>query len=38
MNAFNTQLALKTNKGNIDVDGSMKPGDVFAVNAKLQEC
>ncbi|MFT4153766.1 translocation/assembly module TamB domain-containing protein [Parafilimonas sp.] len=34
--AFNTQLALKTNKGNINVDGSMKPGDVYAVNAKLQ--
>ncbi len=35
--AFNTQLALKTNKGNIDIDGSMKPGDVYAVNAKLQK-
>lgn len=34
--AFNTQLALKTNKGNINVDGSMKPGDVYAVNANLQ--
>lgn len=34
--AFNTQLALKTNKGNINVDGSMKPGDVYAINAKLQ--
>lgn len=34
---FNTQLALKTNKGNIDVTGSMKPGDVYAVDAKLQQ-
>lgn len=35
--AFNTQLALKTNKGNINVDGSMKPGNVYAVNAKLRD-
>ena len=36
MSAFNTQLALKTNKGDINVEGSMKPGDVYAVDAKLQ--
>ncbi len=34
--AFNTQLALKTNKGNININGSMKPHDVYAINAKLQ--
>ena len=36
MSAFNTQLALKTNKGNINLDGSMKPGDVYAIKARLQ--
>ncbi|MEP6467508.1 MAG: hypothetical protein ABJB05_14460, partial [Parafilimonas sp.] len=36
ISAFATQLALKTNKGNINVDGSMKPGDVYAIKAKLQ--
>ena len=36
MSAFATQLALKTNKGNINVDGNMKPGDVYAIKASLQ--
>ena len=36
MSAFATQLALKTNKGNINVDGTMKPGDAYTINAKLQ--
>jgi len=36
MNAFATQLALKTNKGNINVDGSMKQKEVYNVKASLQ--
>ena len=36
MSAFATQLALKTNKGNINVDGSMKPGNAYAIKASLQ--
>jgi len=36
MNAFATKLTLKTNKGNIDLDGTMKPGDVYAIKANLQ--
>lgn len=33
MNAFNTQLALRTNRGNIDVNGSMSNSKTY--NAKL---
>ncbi len=36
MKAFATRLALKTNKGNITVDGSMKPGNAYAIKANLQ--
>lgn len=36
MNAFATKLALKTDKGNATVDGSMKPGEVYAIKANLQ--
>ncbi len=36
MSAFATQLALKTNKGNINIDGSMKPGNAYAIKANLQ--
>jgi hypothetical protein len=36
MNAFTTQLALKTNKGNINVDGSMKQKEVYDIKANLQ--
>lgn len=36
MNAFVTKLGLKTNKGNADIDASMKPGEVYTVKANLQ--
>jgi hypothetical protein len=36
LNNFITRLALKTNKGNIQLDGSMRPGDVYAIKAGLQ--
>ncbi len=36
MNAFVTKLGLKTNKGNVNLDGSMKPGDAYAIKANLQ--
>ena len=36
MNAFVTKLGLKTNKGNVNVDGNMKPGNVYAIKASLQ--
>ncbi len=36
MKSFITKLGLKTNKGNVTVDGSMKRGDVYAIKANLQ--
>lgn len=36
ISAFATKLALKTNKGNINVDGTMKPGNAYAIKASLQ--
>ena len=36
MKAFATKLALKTNKGNVTVDGNMKPGNAYAIKANLQ--
>ncbi|MBV9963470.1 MAG: translocation/assembly module TamB domain-containing protein [Parafilimonas sp.] len=36
MSAFATKLNLKTNRGNINLDGSMKPGNVYAIKASLQ--
>ena len=36
MNAFVTKLGLKTNKGNVNIDGSMKPGNAYAIKASLQ--
>lgn len=36
MNSFVTKLALNTNKGNIQLDGSMQPGEVYAIKAGLQ--
>ena len=36
MKSFITKLGLKTNKGNVNVEGNMKPGDVYAIKANLQ--
>ncbi|HYK47313.1 MAG TPA: hypothetical protein VEV83_19185, partial [Parafilimonas sp.] len=36
MNAFSTELALKTNKGNANVNATMKGGDTYNVKADLQ--
>ncbi len=36
MKSFITKLGLKTNKGNVTVDGSMKPGNVYAIKASAQ--
>ncbi len=36
MSAFATKLNLKTNKGNVTVDGSMKPGNAYTLKANLQ--
>lgn len=35
MNAFNTQLALRTNRGNVDVKGTMNTNKVYSAKATL---
>ena len=35
MDAFATQLALKTNKGNVDIDGKMSAGQRYDIKANL---
>ena len=35
MNEFNTQLALRTNKGDVDVKGTMNRHDVYSAKATL---
>ncbi len=35
MNMFNTQLALRTNRGNVDVKGTMNAHDVYSAKATL---
>lgn len=35
INAFNTQLALRTNRGNVDVTGSMNTNKVYSAKATL---
>ncbi|MBS1747720.1 MAG: translocation/assembly module TamB domain-containing protein [Bacteroidetes bacterium] len=36
MNSFATQIALRTNKGNIQLNGNIQPGEVYVIKAGLQ--